>query len=118
MQSDRFRPTSHQPGAAPEFELNPNPSTKNFILFAFKLLSINDSVNTLVWINNAPNSSFGVRPVVLLAQKECIEIVIYIMEKIINPEVHKIEKERLTFSEGIVKTKYLGVCLMGKCLAY
>ena len=34
--------------------------------------------------NNSPNSSFGVRPAVLLAQKECLENVLFLMENIIQ----------------------------------
>ena len=54
------------------YELNPTPSTKNLLLSAFKILSIHDSTNSQVWINNSPNSSYGVSPIVLLAQKECL----------------------------------------------
>ena len=63
-----------------QYEINPTPMTKNYILFAFKLPSIMDSANIQVWINNVPNSQFGVRPVVLTAQKECIDNVKFIME--------------------------------------
>ena len=58
-----------------QYEFNPTFSTKNYILFAFKLLSIMDSDNSKVWINNIPNSQFG-------AQKESISNVKFIMERL------------------------------------
>ena len=95
-----------------QYELHPTPSTKNFILFAFKLLSIHDSDNIQVWKNNSPNSSFGVRPVVLLAQKECLDSVKFIMENIINPEVNSIEQDGLP--QGMVQAKIIRSMLDGK----
>ena len=97
-----------------QYELNPTPNTKNYILFAFKLLSINDSANSHVWINNVPNSQFGVRPVVLTAQKECINSVKFIMVNIINPEVKIIEQEGLQFPQGHVQVKIIRSMLDGK----
>ena len=85
-----------------QYELNPAPSTKNYILFAFKMLSIENSTNSIVWRNNNPNSSFGVRPVLLMAQKECIENVKFIMSNYINPEAAVIEQEGLQYPEGLV----------------
>ena len=67
-----------------QYELNPAPSRKNYILSAFKMLSFENSTNSIVWRNNNPNSSFGVRPVLLMAQKECIENVKYIMSNYIT----------------------------------
>ena len=93
-----------------QYELHPTPSTKNFILFAFKLLSIHDSDNIQVW----KNSSFGVRPVVLLAQKECLDSVKFIMENIINPEVNSIEQDGLQLPQGMVQAKIIRSMLDGK----
>ena len=97
-----------------QHEFNPTFSTKNYILFAFKLLSIMDSDNSKVWINNIPNSQFGVRPVLLTAQKESISNVKFIMEKIINPEVNTIEQLGLQFPKGHVHVKIIRSMLDGK----
>ena len=97
-----------------QFELNPTTSTKNYILFAFKLLSIMDSENSQVWINIIPNSQFGVRPVLLTAQKESIVNVKFIMEKIINPEVTTIEQLGLQFPQGYAHVKIIRSMLDGK----
>ena len=97
-----------------QYELNPTPNTKNYILFAFKLLSIQDSANGQIWTNNVPNSQFGVRPVLLTAQKECIDSVKFIMDKIINPEVKTIEQEGLYFTQGHVQVKITRSMLDGK----
>ena len=64
--------------------------------------------------NHSPNSSFGVRPVVLLAQKECIENVKFIMSNFINPEVAVIGQEGLQFPEGDVHIKIIRSMLDGK----
>ena len=87
-----------------QYEINPTPSIKTFLLFAFKFLSIHDSTSSQVWINNSANSSYGVRPIVLLAQKECLASVQHIMHNIINPEVTCIEQEGLQFPQGHVQT--------------
>ena len=95
-------------------ELYPTPSTKNFILFAFKIRSIEDSDINQFWVNITPNSLFCVRPVVLLARKECLENVRFLMENIINPEVKVIENEGLHFPQGTVQTKIILSMLDGK----
>ena len=68
----------------------------------------------IIWKNNSPNSSFGVRPVVLLAQKECIESVKFIMANFINPEASVIEQEGIQFPEGVVHVKIIRSMLDGK----
>ena len=81
-----------------------------------KIMSIDKSKssNMLIWKNNSPNSSFGVRPVVLLAQKECIESVKFIMTKFINPEASVIEQEGIQFPEGVFHVKIIRSMLDGK----
>ena len=49
---------------------NTNITTKNFILFGFKLLELEDSSGNLLWSNTHPNSPFSVWPVALLSLKE------------------------------------------------
>ena len=42
---------------------HPDIITKNFLLFAFKVLTISDKNNDLIWTNSVPNSPFSIRPV-------------------------------------------------------
>ena len=63
---------------------------------------------------HSPNSSFGVRPVVLLAQEECNESVKFIMTNFINPEASAIEQEGIQFPEGVVHVKINRSMLDGK----
>ena len=65
-----------------------------------------------MWINNIPNSQFGVRPVLLTAQKESILNVKF--KKIINPEVNTIEQLGLQFPQGYVHVKIIRCMLDGK----
>ena len=55
----------------PSCEITPDIGSKNFILFAFKLLAIHDSAKKLIWDNEMPNSQFQIRPVTLLASGPC-----------------------------------------------
>ena len=65
-----------------------------------------------IWKNNSPNSSFDVRPVLLLAQKECYENVKFIMTNFINPEASVIEQEGIQFPKGVVRVKVIRSMLM------
>ena len=60
--------------------------TKNYILFAFKLLSLKDVSGQPLWDNELPNSPFGVRPISLICKKENEENVKFILDTIINPK--------------------------------
>ena len=42
---------------------NPNFTTKNFLLFAFKVLSIKDRNNATLWHNSLHNSPYSTRPI-------------------------------------------------------
>ena len=48
---------------------HPDISTKSFILFGFKVISISDIENKLVWKKPLPNSPFSIRPVAILAYR-------------------------------------------------
>lgn len=89
-------------------------STKNYILFGFKLLSLRDVNGNIIWINDVPNSPFGLRPVALICQKENETNVKFIMDKVINPEVLLIEKEGLTLPNGQVLVEIMRSMLDGK----
>ena len=80
----------------------------------YELHPTHDSDNIHVWKNISPNSSFGVRPFVLLAQKECLDNVKFIMKNIIYPEVNSIEQDGLLLSQGMVQAKIIRSMLDGK----
>ena len=111
-------PTALMAQGVIKFTINMNqtqyPAQKTYILFAFKSLFILESDNSQVWINNIPNSQFGVRPILLTAQKESIDNVKFIMENIINPEVNTIEQLGLQFPQGHVHVKIIRSILGGK----
>ena len=71
---------------------HPDMSTKNFILFGFKLLSISNNYGTEVWKNHVPNSPFSIRPITLIAQQENEENVKYLMNTVINDETDRIKR--------------------------
>ena len=86
---------------------NPNFTTKNFLLFAFKVLSIKDRNSATLWCNYLPNSPFSTRPVSLLAKNESIETVEFLMKEFINPPTMQLEKDGMELSGGhcIVKVR-------------
>ena len=59
---------------------NPNFTSKNFLLFAFKVLSIKDRNSVTLWCKSLPNSPFATRPVCLLANNESIDTVEILMK--------------------------------------
>ena len=97
-----------------QLQTSVNFSTKNFLLFAFKLLSIRDTSDREVWVNTVPNSHFQVRPVALIAMKENEENVKYLMESHINPETKIIENEGINLPQGLVKVHVIRSMFDGK----
>ena len=97
-----------------QLQENPNFTTKNFIIFAFKPLKLTDTFGNILWSNSSPNSPFSVRPVALLSQKENEENVKFIMETIINPEVTEIERDGFSILGGHVKVEIFRTMLDGK----
>ena len=96
---------------------SPTFNTKNYILFAFKLLSLKDVSGMLLWENETPNSPFGVRPISLICQKENEENVKFILDTIINPEVTLIEKEGIILPNGQVIVEIKRTMFDGKMSA-
>ena len=72
-------------------QMNTNTTTKNFILFCFKPISISTSSNRLVWQNKYPNSPFSQRPVFLCAARECEKNIRLFMEDLINPKTEQLQ---------------------------
>ena len=93
-------------------------NSKNFLIFAFKLLSIQDSSQRDIWVNITPNSQFQVGPVALIALKECEESVRFLMDTYINPETNLIEQEGIELPQGLIKVKVLRSMFDAKCRGF
>ena len=97
-----------------QFEGIPHFNSKNYILLAFKMLSIIDLSDNTLWSNETLNSPFSVRPVVLFAQKENEESIKFLLESMINDEAATIEQEGLLLHQGSVKVIILRTMFDGK----
>ncbi|KAI6650537.1 hypothetical protein LOD99_7588 [Oopsacas minuta] len=97
-----------------QIQESPNIGSKNFIIFAFKLLAIDDSANELIWENERPNSQFQIHPVTLLAAKENSGNVRHLMDTYINPYVADMEENGIPLSQGLVRIKLLRTMFDGK----
>ena len=99
-----------------QLPLHPEISTKSFILFGFKIISMTDSSNPpeIHWINPMPNSPFVLRPVALLSLEENRENVRFIMERIINQETEILEKEGIILDQIPVEIKIIRSMVDGK----
>ncbi|KAI6648100.1 hypothetical protein LOD99_11909 [Oopsacas minuta] len=75
-------------------------STKTFILFGFKVISITDTLGNDVFYNSSPNSPFCFRPVALIALKEDYSSVKLIMNTIVNPQTDHIIQDGLSLIGG------------------
>ena len=84
-------------------------STKNYILFASRVISISDSNDRYIFSNDNPNATFGIRPVALIAQKENTEKIQHLMDALINPAVSNLQ-EGFTFPQGKLTSKSFAVC--------
>ena len=92
----------------------PDFNFKNFLLFAFKPLSIIDCNQNTIWVSQTPNSQFQTRPVTLLAVKENEENVRYLLENYINPSVSEMQENGIHLAEGIVRVKLIRSMFDGK----
>ena len=97
---------------------NPNFTTKNFLLFAFKILSIKDRNSTTLWYNKLPNSPFTTQPVSLLAKNESIDTVEFLMKEFINPPTVQLEKDGMELSGGHCIVKVRRTMFDGKMSKY
>ena len=97
---------------------NSNLSTKSFILFAFKALSLIDKTGKEIWTNPSPNSPFVTRPIALVAQKENLDKVHYLMDKLINPETHILETIGLNLLQGHLNVKVKRTMFNGKMFGF
>ena len=65
---------------------HPDVSTKFFILFGFKVMTISDNDNNTLWKNSLPNYPFSIRPITILALPENKENLSFLMKTMINKE--------------------------------
>ena len=79
---------------------HPDFSTKNFILFAFRVCSILNKDGNCIWKNLHPNSTFSMRPIAIVALQESDENVSFIMDSVINTETSIIEETGLDLTRG------------------
>ena len=77
-----------------------HPSTKNFILFCFKPISITTHSGQVLWKNSTPNSPFSQRPVFLCAATECEKNVRIFMDEIINEDTEIMAKNGIDLTSG------------------
>ena len=92
----------------------PDFNFKNFLLFAFKPLSIIDCNQNTIWVSQTPNSQFQIRPVTLLAVKENKENVRHLLENYINPSVSEMQENGIHLAEVIVRVKLIRSMFDGK----
>ncbi|KAI6661186.1 Dna-mediated transposase [Oopsacas minuta] len=93
---------------------HPNISTKSFILFGFKVISISDTDNKLIWKNPLPNSPFSIRPVAILALQENEDNIRYLMDTLINKESTEITEKGLELTSGFCEVEIQRSQLDGK----
>ncbi|KAI6661263.1 hypothetical protein LOD99_10084 [Oopsacas minuta] len=93
---------------------HPNISTKSFILFGFKVISISDTDNKLIWKNPLPNSPFSIRPVAILALQENEDNIRYLMDTLINKESTEITVKGLELTSGFCEVEIQRSQLDGK----
>ncbi|KAI6651416.1 hypothetical protein LOD99_5223 [Oopsacas minuta] len=93
---------------------HPNISTKSFILFGFKVISISDTDNKLIWKNPLPNSPFSIRPVAILALQENEDNIRYLIDTLINKESTEITEKGLELTNVFCEVEIQRSQLDGK----
>ena len=78
----------------------PDLSTKNFLLFGFKVNSIFNKEGDSLWKDPSPNSPHSTRPVSILALPENEVNVKYLFDLMINPETSLIEQSGISLQNG------------------
>ena len=73
---------------------------QTFILFAFKLLTLTDKTDEMIWSNPTPNSPFVARPIALIAQAENFDSVKFTMENFVNSETQMLQSQGFDLQQG------------------
>ena len=79
---------------------NPDLSTKNFLLFGFKINSILNKEGSLMWKEPSPSSPYSTRPVTILALPENEINVKFLFNSMINAETSLIKEIGLSLEFG------------------
>ena len=87
---------------------------KSFILFGFKVISISNIENKLIWKNLLPNSPFSIRPVAILALQENEDNIRYLLDTLINKESTQITENGLELTNGFCEVEIQRSQLDGK----
>ena len=82
----------------------PDISSKTFLLFGFRIISIKDTANEIIWKNPVPNSPFVARPLSLLAVPENEDNVRFLMESI-NVETDSLQTHGFQLPKGQCNVK-------------
>ena len=97
-------------------QISSNTSTKNYILFCFKPISITTNSGQIAWQNPSPNSSFAQRPVFLCAARECEQTIRTFMDELINEDTENMKQLGIDLSNGehvnidIIRSMFDGKC--------
>ena len=81
-------------------QISSNTSTKNYILFCFKPISITTNSGQIAWQNPSPNSSFAQRPVFLCAARECEQTIRTFKDELINKDTENMKQLGIDLSNG------------------
>ena len=90
-----------------QVQTNVDFSTKNFILFGFKIPKLTSKSGGKLWSNDTSNSPYVTRPVVLISVKENIENVKFLINELINPQTSTVEGSGLDISCGHVNVRII-----------
>ena len=99
-----------------QFEANVS-STKQYIIFGSKIVKVTDVTCNTIWSNEKPNSTVGIRPVALIAEKENEANIKHIMQNLINPEDADIELKGFNFANGHINISVIRAMFDGKMSA-
>ena len=96
-----------------------NTSTKSFILFCFKPVSIKTSTDIELWKNSTPNSPYCQRPVFLCPAKESESNIRQFMTELISLDTDKMTIEGFTLADNeLVKIDIVRSLFEGKMAGF
>ena len=101
-----------------QVQTNVDFSTKNFILFGFKILKLTSKNGEKLWSNDTPNSPYVTKPVALISVKDNIENVKFLMNELINPQTSTVEGSGLDISGCHVNVRIIRSLFDSKCLQH
>ena len=94
-----------------------NTTTKSFILFCLKPISILSSSGQILWDNDISNSPFSEKPIFLCATKESEANIRELMSSLINPVTEEMKNNVLTLLQGKADVEIVRSMFDGKMSA-